>query len=277
MLIINKKYRKYSLFSIIGVLIVTTLLSFGVYLYRRPSLLEVDFLDVGQGDSILIKSPYGQTILIDGGPDNLVLRRLGENLPFYRRRIDIIVLSHYHDDHAVGLIEVMKRYQVGKILFGTGHSSPSLEMLVSIAKDKGTPIYNPAAAMKVALGPDCYLDVLNPESLRIAEDDNNSLITKLDCQGKKFLFSGDNSAKVEKTLLDFGFNCRADVLKASHHGSNSSNSEAFLRAVSPNKIIVSVGADNRFGHPGSDFLDRAADLGIPVYRTDILRTIRILN
>lgn len=277
MLIISKKYKKYLRFLIIGALTTATILSAGVYLYRRPQHLEVDFLDVGQGDSILIKSPYGQAILIDGGPDNSVLRCLGENLPFYRRWIDIVILSHYHDDHAIGLAEITKRYKIGKIFFSTGHSSPALEEITASAEAKKIPIYHPKVKIRAVLGPDCNLDIFNPESLDIPKDNNNSLVVKLDCQGKKFLFSGDNSNKVEKAIISSGFDLEAEVLKASHHGSNNSNSEDFLTAVNPHQLIVSVGSDNRFGHPGQDFLDRAAKLKIPVYRTDLLRTIRIFN
>ena len=108
-------------------------------------------------------------------------------------------------------------------------------------------------------------------------DPNNSLTVKLNCAGAKFLFSGDNSATIEKALLKTGLDLRADVLKASHHGSNSANSEAFLRAVNPKLLVISVGADNKFGHPSPLVLERAASLNINVKRTDQDGSVKIFG
>jgi beta-lactamase superfamily II metal-dependent hydrolase len=104
--------------------------------------------------------------------------------------------------------------------------------------------------------------------LKIKADGNNSLVVKLDCLGRRFLFTGDNSATAEKALLKSGWELKASVLKASHHGSDSANSEGFLRAVNPSLLAISVGSDNKFGHPHPKVLDRAESLGISVRRTD---------
>jgi competence protein ComEC len=233
------------------------------------SSLEVIFFDVGQGDAALIKTPDRQTILIDGGPDNSVLRGLGKNLPFFRRRINTVIVSHYHDDHITGLIEVMDRYQVGKIIFPA--ESPTSEIsaiFLSAAQDKKIPIIFLSASATLEFAADCQLFLLNPIALDVKTDDNNSLIARLDCRESRFLFTGDSNRKVEQALINSGLDLGADIIKASHHGSVTANSEAFLRAVAPRLLIISVGADNRFGHPSPVILDRAADLGIPVRRTD---------
>lgn len=277
MLIINKNVLKLVIRLLLTLVFLVIAGLTGLYIYNRPLKLEVDFLDVGQGDAALIKTPGGQVILIDGGPDNLVLRRLGENLPFYRRRIDFLILSHHHDDHASGLVEVLKRYKVGKIIYTGAYDLPALKIMAGEIKKQGLAVYSPDSAAHLNLKGNCVLDFLNPLALGVSADDNNSLIVKLECQNKKFLFTGDNSLKVEKALINSGWDLSADIFKAAHHGSNSANSEDFLQAINPKQIIVSVGAENRFGHPSSKFIERAAKLGFSVLRTDILKTIKIFS
>lgn len=231
--------------------------------------LEVVFLDVGQGDASLILTPDKQTILIDGGPDNKVLQGLGKNLSFYRRKIDYLIISHYHDDHIIGSIEIFKRYRVKNLVY-SGKESDSMLMseLLKIASEQGAALSPLESQARISLGRDCLLSILNPAIFEVKDDPNNSLVSRLDCDQKSFLFAGDNGTAVEKVLITSNWPLKADIFKASHHGSNTSNSEDFLRAVAPDSIVVSVGEDNRFGHPGGYFLDRAGALGIPVFRTD---------
>lgn len=237
---------------------------------------EVVFLDVGQGDAILIKTPDKQVILIDGGPDNRVLRRLGENLPFYRRRIDLVIYSHYHDDHTIGLVEVVERYQVGKLLYADGgFNSNILKTLREAAGEREIPLVEILAEATIALGPDCSLNLLNPAALGVAREANNSVVAFLDCAGQRFLFSGDNDAQVEKALLASGRDLRADVMKASHHGSKTANTAAFLSAVAPRFFVIPVGLDNKFGHPHQEILDLVGEMEITIKRTDQERSIHI--
>lgn len=229
----------------------------------------VYFFDVGQGDSALIKTPNNKIILIDGGPDNSVLFELGKALSFYRRRIDFIIVSHYHDDHIAGLIEILNRYKVKKIIYPADSPSSEIsESLLSGARTRNVPIFFLSQSAVLRFTDDCNLLVLSPLILDVPFDDNNSLIAKLDCRQKSFLFTGDSNTKVEKAMLSLNQDWRADVFKASHHGSVTANSEPFLRAVNPQLLIISVGADNRFGHPHPSILERAANLGIELKRTD---------
>lgn len=271
---IKKNTGKILIFGIFAVFSVLA----ASYIYGRPPRLEVDFFDVGQGDAALIRTPGGATVLIDGGPDNRVLRRLGEALPFYARRIDYLIISHYHDDHVTGLIEVMRRYRVGRIIYGVGNSSTEIfKIFLAAAQARGLVIQPLAGQGEITLGPNCSLSLLNPLTLGVKTDANNSLVAKLACAGERFLFSGDNSSAVEKALLKTGQDWRAEVLKASHHGSSSANSEIFLAAVRPAALVISVGAANRFGHPNPIVLERAADLGLSVRRTDTDGSVRILS
>ena len=253
----------------------------------RPSgRLSVDFFDVGQGDAALITTPRGETVLIDGGPDSRILRRLGERLLFFRRRIDYVLYTHYHSDHITGLVSVFRRYEVENFLYASGdYSSALLKTLEAAAREAGAAVSPVAGTAALDLGPDCSLRLLNPAVLDASPDENNSLIARLDCAGRIFLFSGDNNENVEKRLLSFvddsarcdRFVCdlRADVIKASHHGSNTAGSRDFLTAVAPQLMVISVGADNRFGHPHPALMQRAAELGIALKRTDRDGSVRI--
>ncbi|QQG52451.1 MAG: MBL fold metallo-hydrolase [Candidatus Falkowbacteria bacterium] len=260
---------------IIGLILLSGIFLF-IFLATR-NCLRVSFMDVGQGDASLIQTPTGKNILIDGGPDNLVLHRLGEALPFYIRRLDYIIISHFHDDHIIGLVEILKRYRVDKIIFVSPDiSSPAVDALQREIKKLNLSVINIIASANLRLDNYCSLFFINPASLNIKDNANNSLVAKLDCGNNKFLFAGDNESGAEAALVKSDFDLRADIFKASHHGSKTSNMENFLEAVSPQKIIISVGKTNRFGHPSPEVLDRVLGRGIDIWRTDIQGTSLIL-
>jgi len=281
------KKKKLKLFNISKKVILVALVAsviFGVILVifmilgRQNNRLEFIFMDVGQGDSTLIKTPGGQMVLIDGGPDNKVLRGLGKNLPFYRRRIDFLIISHYHDDHIIGLIEIIKRYRVGILIYSEKDIDSLLVFeLLRVASQYKVELKTLDSQAVLSLGPACDLNLLNPVILGVKENPNNSIISRLDCADRRFLLAGDNGSDVEKALVESGWPLGADIFKASHHGSNTSNSTAFLEKINPYLVVISVGADNRFGHPGIFFLDRAAALDIPVKRTDNEGDIKIFT
>jgi competence protein ComEC len=175
-------------------------------------------------------------------------------------------------------VEIIKRYQVGKIIYESGNPPTAiLQILLATARKWNLPILVVLNTAQISLERNCALTLLNPHILKIKADENNSLVTKLDCAGQKFLFSGDNSSTVEKALLAAGWDVQATVLKASHHGSQTANSAAFLAAVQPKLLVISVGADNKFGHPSPSVLKRASDLNISVQRTDQAGNIRVFS
>jgi len=261
-------------------LFILLIISFGfkplLVLLSPPHFLEVIFCDVGQGDAALIKIPTGQVIVIDGGPDGSLLRCLGKNLPFHNRQIDFLILSHYHDDHIMGLPELARRYQIKNFIYAPDEyqSAPRVELkrYLNRTSSKITELDSGAS---IDFSSDCRLNLLNPVILSVPPDGNNSLIVRLQCRGKTFLFSGDNEAKVEKALLASDFVFAADVFKASHHGSKTSNTVDFLQAGGFRQLIISVGT-NKFGHPSPEVLERAQDLGISIQRTDQSGTIRLI-
>jgi competence protein ComEC len=259
-------------------LIFWILLSALILFWSKPKdALEVDFLDVGQGDAILIKTPFGQKILIDGGPSKTgVLRELAKNLPVLNRDIDLVILTHPHEDHLAGLLGVLERYQVKNIIYGSGSSTSALgEAWLKASQEEGAVLKKIGEEERIILGDGCYLEIVNPSLFCKTKDLNNySLVSRLDCGGR-WLFTGDIGSAAEKGLLTSGFDLAADVLKVAHHGSAAGNTEAFLRAVDPRTVVISAGVANSYGLPSPEILRRLKNFGANIIRTDQVGTIKM--
>lgn len=248
--------------------------------YSAPSNLEVDFLDVGQGDAILIKTPGGQNVLVDGGPDKTVIKRLGENLPWWDKQIDLMILTHPHDDHVTGLIEVLKRYKVKRILYtGAAHNAPNYLAWLKTVRDKKVPLTIIDKEQTMDLGQKVKLAILYPDQSLLnktfADLNDSSIVMKLIYGRNKFLLTGDAGLAVEKILLAGGADLKADVLKIGHHGSQYSSSQEFLDKVKPLIAVIEVGKDNSFGHPNLRIIKRLERVGARIFRTDEKGTVRI--
>lgn len=236
--------------------------------------LEIHFLDISQGDSVLIKTPSHQKILIDGGPDMSILDQLGQNLQFFDRKIDIMILTHAHSDHINGLIEVIRRYDVGRIYYtGVVHPSPAYFEWIEVIKRFNVPMEIVKEQRILKLNDNLRLEFLYPfENISETEFDelnNASIVNKLIYKDKEFLFMGDAEAEVEQDLLQAGIDLESDVIKIGHHGSSSSSTEEFLNAVDPKYAIIQCGADNAFGHPHLSVIRRLERLGINIFRNDL--------
>lgn len=271
-------FNKKNFFLVILLLLIFLLSIFVWPVYKNLSFKsQVIFLDIGQGDATLFKLPNRQIILIDGGPDNLILRRLGEELPFYIKKIDLIFVSHWHDDHVVGLIEVMRRFQIGAILYAADLTISHVgEILLEEARAQNIKIITVKNQGRLDFGDNCQFSFLNPLALNIKDNDNNSLIIKLNCNENKFLLAGDNEKAVEDALIKFNLDLKVDIFKASHHGSKTSNQKIFLEQVNPKFLLISAGFDNRFKHPSPEILKNAIELGINIWRTDLQGTARFM-
>lgn len=259
--------------------------------FRAADDMEVDFLDVGQGDGILIKTPYGQNILIDGGPDGAVIKRLSEELPWWDKRIDLMVLTHPHGDHLVGLIDVMKRYEVKKILYtGAIHTSSDYFAWLNAVKTKKIPLVVVARPLTIRLGQESELNIIYPRRSLAGKTINNlnnsSIVVKLRYGATEFLFTGDIESEAEEELVGFvaagrtsrpTANLRADVLKVAHHGSGDSSGWKFLKRVMPKIAVIQVGADNEFGHPDRRVVKRLERINARVLRTDLDGTVKLTS
>lgn len=239
------------------------------YSWISEDYFKVFFFDVGQGDSALIITPGGKTILIDGGPNNQILRGLGETLPFWQRQIDLLIITHAHDDHILGLIELSRRYKIKQVLYNNLEvETPVLKTLTKIFQDKKIKLVLANSGMSFNFINDCSLKVLSASKELGLDENDYSIVTSFNCLDKKIIFTGDAGVKIEQSLLDKNLDLKADILKISHHGSASASSETFLKRVNPRVAIISVGENNSFNHPSPIILDRLSKLPVDIYRTD---------
>lgn len=279
------KHLKQVIFLVAGVTCISVILCVVLFLgiRARSNQTEVIFLDVGQGDSILIRTKYGQNILIDGGKDNKVLDRLGRNLSFFDRKLDMVIATHPDADHIGGLVSVLERYDVDLLLDpGVVHDSSIYVALWDIAREKQIPVQYVSQRQIYEFGEDVFLDILYPNvDLQGKDiDDNNlaSIVAKFSDGKIDYMLTADAHIETEDELVaQFGAYLQSEVLKAGHHGSKSSSGELFLDAVKPEAVIISCGRNNSFGHPAFRVLKNLRDRGIAILRTDEIGDIKLVS
>lgn len=265
-----------------GLLLILLAGAIGVYVVpaalERGGMLSVTFLDVGQGDAIFIESPTGMQMLIDGGPDAAVLRRLSEGMRFFDRSIDIVLATHADKDHIGGLADVLERYEVAEIVMTENRGeSAAAETFFERADAEHARIVYARRGMQYDLGGGTVLTVLFPDrDPSLLESNTSSIVARLVYGDVEFLFTGDSPQAIEEHLvmLDRGApsaswrsELRSDILKAGHHGSRTSTSELFLDAVRPKYAVISAGKDNTYGHPHKEVLAVLAEIGAEIKNT----------
>jgi competence protein ComEC len=240
------------------------------------SRLHVSFLDVGEGDAVLIQAA-GQNILVDGGlSPQVVCHAISNKLPFWNREIDLIILSHPHLDHLSGLVEVLKRYQVKGVLAPNLYTeNPLFQEWLAVIKSKNIPISYADRGQRIALNNGAAIEILNPVFSNTPGDDSvfesQGIVLKVTQGQHSFLLTADIDKETELQLLQARQDMKCTILKAAHHGSYSSTSSEFLSASQPQYAVISSGADNTFGHPSPAVLQRLSNQ--TVYRTDTSGTI----
>ena len=244
--------------------------------------LHVHFLDIGQGDSILVVTPSGRQALIDGGPDgDAVSQALAEALPGGDRSLDLVVMTHLDSDHSGGLLEVLDRFAVGAVLTGPSPAGGAMqaqweERLKGYGKDT-VEVY---AGYAIELDEDIRVEVLNPSRDRsLGNSNNDSVVLRLSYGDVSVLLTADIESEAEARLVARGAELESTVLKVGHHGSATSTSQVFLGAVSPSIAVVSAGMDNPYGHPASEVIKRLEDeVGAGnVYRTDLQGDVEVVS
>lgn len=236
----------------------------------EEGLLCVIFFDVGQGDAIYIESPSGIQMLIDGGRDSTVLRKLGHELDYFDRTLDYVLATHPDADHVAGLVDVLKRYDVEAIILsGNEGDTPVADAFVTASIAEDAQLITARRGQTIDLGAGVVFEILFPDrDVRDVESNTASIVAKLTYGDTEFLLTGDAPKSIEEYLvLAEGAHLQSDVLKVGHHGSRTSTSELFLAEVAPQYAVISAGQDNKFGHPHTEVTDLLFNYGVQVKST----------
>jgi len=268
-------FLKFSKSVRLGILLFTgivVVLLFIVFVDLFDKSLRVSFYDIGQGDAVFIETPENYQILIDGGPGPNILRKLGRDMMFWDKTIDLIIATHPDADHISGLIDVLERYKVKNVLI-----SPIISKDTFVFKRFYDAIWNEGARIYLAKAGQNFSDinftVLYPfefsEAKQFKDFNDMSIVNLLEYKGQKILFTADATIKVEDMLLEKYPSLDINILKVGHHGSKTSSSFNFLKSFVPDLAIIQVGKDNRYKHPHISVIERFQNFGIPIWRTDL--------
>jgi competence protein ComEC len=257
--------------------------AFWYYQVRLNPLLRITAIDVGQGEATLVQFPYGKTMLIDGGGFSRSTFDIGAKVVapvlWHKKikHIDLVVLSHPHPDHLNGLVSLVKNFKVDEVWTNGEHiTSEAFEALNGIIAEKGIRKLKVSSAQAYRTLGDITLEVLHPPPFAVYTSDkpshtlinNHSLVVRLVYKKVSILFTGDICEAAERDLLKNSSNLKSTILKVPHHGSKTSSSLPFLRAVDPSIAILSVGHNNIFRLPNPAILKRYQDRGCKLLRTD---------
>ncbi len=237
-----------------------------VALNRPEGTLRVVFADVGQGDMTVIATPSDRTIVVDGGPDpERAIQVLDAQMPFWKRTLSLVVLSHPHSDHVSGLGEILRRYDVERILESRSkYESADYAAWSRLAESEGAQLLEAHPGMRLSFDDGVELHILAPQyapdGAKYMDVNDASVVVRVVFGNASFLLTGDMVAEGERLLLRSGRTLDSDVLKVAHHGSDTSSSAPFLSAVSPRAAVISAGQDNRFGHPDPEVVERLEGL-----------------
>lgn len=270
----NKIFLFFILFLSAGILFASE--------FKRDLGLQVSFLDVGQGDSIYIKA-FGKTdMLIDGGRNgDVLLQNLSVTMGAFDNQIDILVITHPDEDHSGGLVSVVRDYKIGAIFIsGNISDNKNYNQILKIAESEKIPTFKAEAGTNIYLDKDkkVVFEILSPTGEVLFEESNStSILGRLVYDESEFMLTGDAGIDIEGIVLKEGRNIDSDVLKLGHHGSKTSSSINFLKAVDPEVVIISAGENNSYGHPHKEVMDRVNSLGIRSLATYDLGIITFLS
>ncbi|EKE16163.1 MAG: hypothetical protein ACD_11C00029G0043 [uncultured bacterium] len=264
-------FNRKTIYGILFGLLAAGLILAGIIFYSKSQKLKVVFLNVGQGDAILISQGSNQ-ILIDGGKSGqILLEKLGKYISFWDRKIETIVITHPDQDHIGGFADVFKSYKIETVVkTNAASSSKTFEFLSNDINSEGSEIVEAKKGVRISFPNGAEMDLIFPSSsVSENEKDTNSqsVVSVLKIGNYKFLFTGDLTAEKEEEISQKGFDISADVLKVAHHGSKYSTGEEFLKKVSPQEAIISVGK-NSYGHPAEETLEKLRSIGTKILRTD---------
>lgn len=234
------------------------------------SYLTVTFLNIGQGDAILVETPDGIQLLIDGGPDAKVLGELAATLPWFDRTLDMVLGTHPDKDHIGGLVDVLTHYSVQTIITteNTGETMTAANFRKALTQE-GAEVVMARAGQVYQLGASTTLTIFSPASdPSMLESNTASIVAQLRYGDIEFMLTGDAPSSIERYLVaTYGDQLQSEVLKLGHHGSKNSSSNEFLATVNPRYAVVSAGKNNTYGHPSPEAVARVTDHNIPIVST----------
>ncbi|MDF1498008.1 MAG: MBL fold metallo-hydrolase [Patescibacteria group bacterium] len=263
-------YKKNIIFIILIFLSVLIVFFWQNYFVKNQKS-QIVYFDVGQGDSAMIDTGNNIQILIDGGEGNIILEKLGKHISLLDREIELVIMTHPDKDHIGGLIEVLKYYQVELILeTGIICETAICRKWDKLIEEKNIPVKYAEFGQRIVID-DIEINILYPfeslQNIKVKNDNESSIILKVNLENELYLFTGDAGFKVENELIDKSIYLKTDILKISHHGSKNATSNEFLRLVNPKKAVISVGK-NSYGHPTNELLNRLKNMNIDFFRTD---------
>lgn len=278
----KEKYKKRIIIILLSVILLFFIFHF------IPKNLKIYFVDVGQGDCTFIVTPKNKTILIDGGGSTGSDFDVGEStlIPYILdrgyKKIDLMFISHFDQDHVGGLLTVLKELKVNRVCISKQEeNSENYQKFLEIVKEKDIPVTIVKLGDKIKIENSLYFDILWPQEDKITENriNNNAIVMKLNYNGFSCLFTGDIEKIAEDKIVSLykdKFVLESDILKVAHHGSKTSTTENFLELINPKNCLIGVGKNNLFGHPSNEIVERLEKLDVKVYRTDINGEISII-
>jgi len=249
-------------------------------IFSRPDgKLHLNFCDVGQGDAIFLRTPKGKDILIDGGPDAKVLNCLSEKMPFYDRTIELMILSHPQADHLVGLIEVLKKFKVEKVLTTKAANNTSeFKAFQEALKNEKAQIFEAKKGKVIDFEKGLKGEILWPQDLVFYQDVNEtSQVLRIKYGDFCAFLTGDATKNTWLSLSAAGDLEQCLLLKVPHHGSKNNLDDLLLDNIRPKIAIISVGKNNHFGHPHKEVLSSLEKYQVKILRTDEKGTIEIVS
>ena len=277
------KAKKNKLFTLFVLLLIFVGILFWVENRKinveKEKVLTLYMLDVGQGDAILVESPTGVQVLIDTGSPNKILSQLAKVMSPADRSIDIVFITHPDQDHIGGILDVLDNYTVGSVFeSGVLVESQTFKNFRKELAEKNIQDILARKGTHLELGDGGYIDILFPDrDVSGWKTNDGSIVAKLVYGENSIMLTGDAPIETEEIILSENSteSLESDILKVGHHGSKGSTSVDFLKAVSPKSALISVGLNNKYGHPKQEVLDLFNNFKVQIFRTDELGQIEV--
>lgn len=244
---------------ILGIMFILCIFIYTMDLSMADGNLRIIFLDVGQGDSVLIKTPNNKKILYDGGPNTNILSVIGRYIPFYDKNIDLLILSHPHSDHMDGLIHILNRYNVKNVMYvDIDFNDKKFDEFKNLSSYTNIIKYD---KNKDIIIDGVILDFIAPVNIKKDEYkekelNNTSLCLKVIYGGTTVFLTGDIEKDAENEIIKSGLDIQSDILKVAHHGSKTSSNNNILYFIEPSVAVIQAGYRNQYYFPHTDTINR---------------------